>query len=181
MDKTIMLRRIGVLLVLVSLAGTVVYGLLNLSELTARFLFQEGLRTLDGEALDSPVDVLPDRGDLAFVVFWHSSCQACQKQMEVLNEWDIKNDAVLRSRVFVVTVNVGESEFAIRQFLAANDIDADFPVLLGQPLGGAVPTFVYVERYTTGNWEAFDSSEGYRSQKSLAEAAYRYLEYLDDL
>lgn len=179
MESKYVFRRAAAFLVLAVLACVLVIGTINVPDLIAYHTFQEGLRALNGEVLDSPLDALPDSGDLAFIVVWNSQCGACRKQMEVLLEVarEIQRTRKLRGRVFIVTVNAGESESAVRRYLAEKDMLGS-PTLLGLPLSGTVPTTFFAAR-VEGTWKVFDGSEGVRSD--LIAVAYEYLEYVDGL
>lgn len=81
------------------------------------------LRTLDGQELESAIDVLPEGTVLAYVVFFTSDCKYCHLLMQALDTQDV---------IPVVAIGFAEDdEAAIREVVA--EMGITYPVVVGFP------------------------------------------------
>lgn len=123
----------------------------------------EGLRTLDNQPVNSVSEVVPDNAKLIFLLFWSTSCGACQDQMDALDKVDSRG-----GQIALVAVNVGESRSTVKEFLKAHNISDKVIVLLGGPMppDGAIP-YSAVAAKIDGQWQALGDRTGFVSTSDI--------------
>jgi hypothetical protein len=179
--RTKVFRRIVAGLLALLLAGAVAAGAVYGPDVFSRFVFREGLRTLNGEAVETVEGFLEDfmpEGGMAYIVVYRTGCSACTLYLQELSRMDLEQ---FGGRLAVVAINAGESEWAVREHLKANDIptSARFPVLIGLPFDPAKIESVPVTTVMLGDGESWRVGEtvfpGRREIEWMETLAYKVL------
>lgn len=115
-----------------------------LPEYLATGTFKPGLRLLDGTPVDGISQIVPNNVKAVILVYFSAKCDACHEQLALMK-------TLHRPPVFVVGVNIGDSQRAVEKLV--NELDLNYPVLIGlrpseavelsgQPLKGVPYTFL---------------------------------------
>ena len=129
----------------------------NAPNLLAGSTFEANPRLLDGTPVESPLQLI-DKETIVIIQVWFSThCAACESQIELLK--DYHNPPY----VYVIGVNVGDSEKQVSKYL--EELGIEFPIIIGLPQpptesGGNVP-FTQVYLLTeSGQFQMFDQWSG---------------------
>lgn len=114
---------------LFAVAAGLVFGLVYGPRLLEGNTFRPGLRTLEGMPVASLDDIATPNTAIIVLWYWHKDCVYCQKMASEVQEFYEVHAVPSNQILLVYGVNVGNSERAVKKFIA--EYGLTFPQLLG--------------------------------------------------